>query len=63
MAANPHAALEVPLRAFVWEDEQHAVHLDYQDVTAMLGQSGIAPALFAPLKQAPVQFRQVVGQE
>ena len=63
MAANPHAALELPLRAVVREDEQHAVYLDYQDVTAMLGQYGIASALFAPLKQMSVLLRQVVGQE
>jgi uncharacterized protein (DUF302 family) len=63
MAGDPHAALELPLRAVVWEDEQHEVHMDYQDVTATLAQYGVAPALLAPLKQMPKLLRRVVGQE
>ena len=62
MAADPHTALELPLRAVVWEDDRHAVHLDYQDVTVTLAQYCVAPALVTPLKQMPMLLRQVVGQ-
>ncbi|MBD9502746.1 DUF302 domain-containing protein [Pseudomonas sp. PDM17] len=36
MQANPHAAVELPLRAVVWEDEQGTTHIDYQDAAGVL---------------------------
>lgn len=39
MQANPHAALELPLRVVIWEDGQGRGHIDYLDVTGVL-QSG-----------------------
>ncbi|MGO4332208.1 DUF302 domain-containing protein [Cupriavidus sp. 2TAF22] len=64
MAANPHAALELPLRAVIWEDEQHATHIDYQDVSATIDrQYGIDPSLLGPLKPIPALLRGIAGQE
>ncbi|AME27401.1 MULTISPECIES: DUF302 domain-containing protein [Burkholderiaceae] len=64
MAANPHAALELPLKAVVWEDAEHGVHVDYQDVTIALGRDyTIDPQVYAALKQTPALLRTVVGQD
>ncbi|TDN59162.1 uncharacterized protein (DUF302 family) [Paraburkholderia sp. BL10I2N1] len=64
MQRNPHAALQLPLRAVIWEDDQHGVHVDYQDVTQELANGyGIAANLYAPLKQVPTILRAVAGQE
>ena len=54
MEANPHAALELPLRAVVWEDPESGVWVDYQDVTSTLELGYKVDAnLIAPLKQMP----------
>ena len=54
MEANPHAALELPLRAVVWEDPGSRVWVDYQDVTSTLEQNYKVDAnLIAPLTQVP----------
>ncbi|QIE26759.1 hypothetical protein SBC1_39650 (plasmid) [Caballeronia sp. SBC1] len=54
MEANPHAALELPLRAVVWEDSESTVWVDYQDVTTALELDYKVDAnLIAPLKQMP----------
>ena len=50
MQANPHAALELPLRAVVWEDDRGTTHIDYQDAAGVLGaEYGLEPNLVAPL--------------
>jgi len=53
MAANPHAALELPLKILLWQDEEGVVHVDYLDPATLLGKGyGIDSALtsvFAPL--------------
>ncbi|GAA7769717.1 MULTISPECIES: DUF302 domain-containing protein [Cupriavidus] len=50
MQANPHAALELPLRAVVWEDDRGATHIDYLDTAGVLSREyGLQPALVAPL--------------
>jgi uncharacterized protein (DUF302 family) len=36
MQMNPHAALELPLKAVVWEDDDRSVHIDFLDVSGML---------------------------
>lgn len=64
MAAYPHAALELPLHAVVWEDDQHGVHIDYQDTAARLGALyGVPPELTAPVAQVPALIKAVAGQE
>jgi uncharacterized protein (DUF302 family) len=64
MAANPHAALELPLKAVVWEDAEHGVHVDYQDVTTTLGSDyKVDPQVLAPLTQTPALLRMVAGQD
>jgi len=55
METNPHAALELPLRAVVWEDRGGVVWVDYQDVTATLERDyKVEAKLIAPLKQMPI---------
>jgi uncharacterized protein (DUF302 family) len=52
MVANPHAALELPLRLVVWEDDGGHVHVDYRDVAQTLGPLfAIAPDLLTPLQR------------
>lgn len=62
MAAYPHAALELPLKAVVWEDADHHVHIDYQDVTKTLVAYHVDAPLLAPLQQVPALLRTVAGQ-
>lgn len=63
MAANPHAAMELPLRAVVWEDDRQRVFVDYQDVTRSLVHYNVDSQLFAPLQQMPALLRAVAGQD
>lgn len=61
MAANPHAALELPLRLVVWEDDAGRTQLDYLDVTQTLGPLyGIADEQCAPLLKVPALLRSLV---
>ncbi|CAB3792594.1 hypothetical protein LMG28688_03549 [Paraburkholderia caffeinitolerans] len=61
MAANPHAALELPLRLVVWEDEEGRVQVDYRDVAQTLGPLyGIAPDLLVPLQRVAELLRATV---
>jgi uncharacterized protein (DUF302 family) len=54
MVANPHAALELPLRLVVWEDDDGQTRVDYYDVTQTIGPLyGIAAELLAPLQRVP----------
>ncbi|CAB3746417.1 DUF302 domain-containing protein [Paraburkholderia solisilvae] len=62
MAAYPHAALELPLRAVVWEEAGRHVHIDYQDVTKTLAAYGVDAPLLAPLQPVPGLLRAVAGQ-
>ena len=51
MAANPHAAVELPLR-MVWEDNEGHTRLDYRDVSQTLGPLyGIDAEVLAPLQR------------
>jgi uncharacterized protein (DUF302 family) len=64
MNAYPHAALELPLKAVVWQDERRAVHVDYQDAATVVSvQYGVDPALTGALKQVPLLLRAVVTHE
>jgi len=53
MAANPHAALELPLKLVIWQDNRGTVNVDFLDPTAQLGECyGIETSLtggFKPL--------------
>ncbi|HKU01078.1 MAG TPA: DUF302 domain-containing protein [Paraburkholderia sp.] len=61
MAANPHAALELPLRLVVWEDDEGRAHVDYRDVSQTLGPLyAIAPDLLAPLQRVAGRLQATV---
>jgi uncharacterized protein (DUF302 family) len=62
MAAYPHAALELPLRAVVWEDADKHVFIDYQDVTKTLTSYGVDASLLVPMQPVPALLRAVAGQ-
>ena len=53
MEANPNAALELPLKVVVWQDDRGVVQVVYLDPTTLLGERyGIEAALtsaFTPL--------------
>ncbi|WP_321782321.1 DUF302 domain-containing protein [Paraburkholderia sp. J94] len=52
MAANPHAALELPLRLVVWQDDEGHAIVDYRDVAQTLGPLyAISPELLAPIQR------------
>ena len=54
MVANPHAALELPLRFVVWEDDEGRTRVDYLDVAQTLGPLyGIDVGLLGPLQRVP----------
>ena len=64
MQANPHAALELPLRVVVWEDEQRLVHLDYQDAVAVLtAHYSVGPELTQRLAAVPTLLRHALASE
>jgi len=64
MQANPHAALELPLRAVVWQDDQGGVHLDYQDISASLNaEYGLPSSLLMPLAQLPTLLGSIAGEQ
>jgi uncharacterized protein (DUF302 family) len=64
MVANVPAALELPLRAVVWKDEQGAVFIDHQDVAALLqDQYGVPASLLEPMRGLPVLMRAIAGVE
>ncbi|CAB3771550.1 DUF302 domain-containing protein [Paraburkholderia humisilvae] len=62
MAAYPHAALELPLRAVVWEDADRRVYIDYQDVTKTLTSYGVVASQLVALQPVPALLRAVAGQ-
>ncbi|MFC0401624.1 DUF302 domain-containing protein [Paraburkholderia rhizosphaerae] len=62
MDAYPHAALELPLKAVVWEDADQHVHIDYQDVAKTLTPYGVDASQLAPLQPVAGLLRAVAGQ-
>jgi uncharacterized protein (DUF302 family) len=64
MAADPLSALELPLRAVIWEEAGRGVQVAYLDVTKTLGSGGyrIDPALYAPLAKMPALLRSALEQ-
>ena len=64
MQANPHAALELPLKVVVWEDNQQLVHLDYQDAIQVLtAHYSVTPQLTARLAAVPTLLRNALAAE
>jgi uncharacterized protein (DUF302 family) len=62
MEANPHAALELPLRAVVWQDSEKTVWVDYQDVTTTLERDyKVDEKLIAPLRKMPALLRDALA--
>jgi uncharacterized protein (DUF302 family) len=62
MQANPHAAVELPLRAVVWQDEHGATHIDYQDTTTVLNSDYRLPEeTVVPLASVAKLLRSVAG--
>jgi len=52
IGANPHAAVELPLRMVIWEDNEGHTRLDYRDVSQTLGPLyGIDAEVLAPLQR------------
>jgi uncharacterized protein (DUF302 family) len=52
MQANPHAALELPLKLVIWQDAQEPVCVDYLDPAALLGDGyGIDTSLTGGFRQ------------
>ncbi len=64
MQANPHAALELPLRVVVWEDNQQLVHLDYQDAVQVLTTYySVTPELTARLAAVPALLQTALANK
>lgn len=52
MAANPHTAVELPLKAVVWEDDAGRVFVDYYDAAkALTNGYGLDAALLEKLEK------------
>ena len=63
MAANPHAAVELPLRMVIWEDNEGHTRLDYRDVSQTLGPLyGIDAEVLAPLQRVVGLLQAAVHQ-
>jgi uncharacterized protein (DUF302 family) len=64
MAANPYAAMELPMRAVISDEQPSGVYIYYQDMAQMLGDEyGISPDLFAPMQAASKLIQLIAGQE
>jgi uncharacterized protein (DUF302 family) len=62
MQSNPHAAIELPLKAVVWQDETGNVQVDYLDVTQLLADGyGVDHAVFDKLKAIPDMLRNAIA--
>jgi uncharacterized protein (DUF302 family) len=62
MQANPHAAVELPLRAVIWEDDHGTTHIDYQDASSVLSSDyGLPQNTVAPLAAVGGLMHAVAG--
>jgi uncharacterized protein (DUF302 family) len=60
--ANPHAALELPLKLVIWQAADGSVQVDYLDPVAMLVEHyGIDPALTAGFAAVPSLLAQAIN--
>jgi uncharacterized protein (DUF302 family) len=64
MEANPHAALELPLKLVVWQAPEGPVQVDYLEPTAMLVEHyGIDPAVTGGFAQVPSLLAQAIDAD
>jgi uncharacterized protein (DUF302 family) len=64
MEANPHAALELPLKLVVWQAPRGPVQVDYLDPAAMLVEHyGIEPALTGVFAPVPSLLAQAIDAD
>lgn len=64
MDANPHAALELPLKAVIWQAADGTVQVDYLDPGAMLVEHyGIDPALTGVFAPVPSLLAQAIDAD
>lgn len=62
MAANPYAALELPLKVLIWQDNRGVINVDFLDPTALLGERyGIDPSLTGAFKSLVGLFNQAIS--
>jgi len=63
MVVNPHAAVELPLRMVIREDNEGHTRLDYRDVSQTLGPlHGIDAGVLAPLQRVVGRLQAAVQQ-
>jgi uncharacterized protein (DUF302 family) len=64
MEVNPHAAVELPLRAVIWEDERGATHIDYAEVGEILMHDYELPqSVVTPLSGVRALLQGVAGAQ
>jgi uncharacterized protein (DUF302 family) len=64
MEANPHAALELPLKLVVWQAPHGPVQVDYLEPAAMLVEHyGIDPGLTGVFAQVPSVLAQAIDAD
>ncbi|WP_336283760.1 DUF302 domain-containing protein [Citrobacter arsenatis] len=62
MQANPHAAIELPLRVVIWQDDNGVTQIDYQDASSVLTSDyGIAQNVVAPVSILATLLNEVAG--
>lgn len=62
MQANPHAAIELPLRVVIWQDDNGVTQIDYQDASSVLiSDYGIAQNVVAPVSILATLLNEVAG--
>jgi uncharacterized protein (DUF302 family) len=64
MAANPYAAIELPMRAVVSDEQAAGVFIYSQDMAKMLGDEyGINPNILDAMQAASALMRLISGQD
>jgi uncharacterized protein (DUF302 family) len=63
MQATPQAALDLPLKALAWQDEQGKVWISYNAPFYLGARHGIAPELLKPLEGIKALVQQAVTAE
>jgi len=62
MAANPYAALELPLKVAIWQDNRGVINVDFLDPSALLGERyGIDASLTGAFKTLAGLFTQAIS--
>ena len=62
MQANPHVAIELPLRVVIWQDDNGDTHIDYQDTSTVPEfDYGVAHNIVAPVSILATLLNEVAG--